>query len=384
MKVTLADLEVVSKVAATNERVAGFTHDYYNYPARFSPLLAREIITHFTKPGDLVLDPFMGSATTLVEAKLLNRKSIGFDISTLSAFLADVKLNPLNTSSFEISQGCISSILGELNCHLPAKRPVEWIEKGYQRNLSNKKTWPIRKLIEQFLFQLTKSALNEREMNFFRCVLLKTSQWALDSRKLTPSATAFRSKIAQNFETMVSGSREFWERGQLAASTIVNAPADKVHENAKLFKRAPKLVLTSPPYPGVHVMYHRWQVFGRRETPAPFWIANSSDGHGLSHYTMGDRHQKRLTSYFQNIKNAFESIQKVCDSNTLIVQVLAFSDLKWQLRKYLQTMNKAGFTEIDISKERIWRTVPNRKWYAQQKGSTNSSKEVILFHKLTR
>lgn len=35
----------------------------------------------------------------------------------------------------------------------------------------------------------------------------------------------------------------------------------------------PGLILTSPPYPGVHVLYHRWQVQGRKETPAPFWIA---------------------------------------------------------------------------------------------------------------
>jgi hypothetical protein len=40
----------------------------------------------------------------------------------------------------------------------------------------------------------------------------------------------------------------------------------------------PKLVLTSPPYPGVHVLYHRWQVDGRKETPLPFMIAGKLDG----------------------------------------------------------------------------------------------------------
>jgi hypothetical protein len=40
----------------------------------------------------------------------------------------------------------------------------------------------------------------------------------------------------------------------------------------------PKLVLTSPPYPGLHVLYHRWQVKGRRETPAPFWVDRQGGG----------------------------------------------------------------------------------------------------------
>ncbi len=71
-------------------------------------------------------------------------------------------------------------------------------------------------------------------------------------------------------------------------------------EKAGIFskRKAPKLILTSPPYPGVHVLYHRWQVDGRKETPAPFWIANKLDGAGLSHYTMGDRKNPGLRTYF--------------------------------------------------------------------------------------
>ena len=40
----------------------------------------RQIFEPFTDPGDLVLDPFMGSGTTLLMAKKINRRAIGFDI----------------------------------------------------------------------------------------------------------------------------------------------------------------------------------------------------------------------------------------------------------------------------------------------------------------
>lgn len=383
MSKRITDLSRVLEIANSKTRVTGYTHDFYNYPARFSPLLAREIIASFTNPGDLVLDPFVGGGTTLVEAKLLNRKSVGFDISTLAAFLANVKLNPLPKKKFDFFSAWMAETIKKLNCHQNVQRPDDWISKGYQRNLSTKQTWPIRKLTEQFLSELGKSDALDSEKDFLRCVLLKTAQWALDSKKVVPNSREYKSKIIENYDRMLIGAAEFWEMNFRPNAVIINEPAYKIHTYSSAFEKSPTLVLTSPPYPGIHVVYHRWQVFGRKETPAPFWIANSLDGHGLAHYAMGDRKQKGLSNYFLNIKRSFESVRQVCDKNSIVIQVLAFSNMMWQLPKYLKTMEEAGFVEIMPEKERIWRDVPNRKWYAQQKGKTSSSKEVILFHRLS-
>jgi hypothetical protein len=71
---------------------------------------------------------------------------------------------------------------------------------------------------------------------------------------------------------------------------VLNRSATGIEEDARLANcAAPKLILTSPPYPGVHVLYHRWQVDGRKEAPLPFMITNKLDGAGSSYYTMGDR-----------------------------------------------------------------------------------------------
>ena len=78
-----------------------------------------------------------------------------------------------------------------------------------------------------------------------------------------------------------------------------------------------KLVLTSPPYPGVHVLYHRWQVEGRRETPTPYWITNMSDGNGASFYTFGDRGQNELHAHYAQALAAFSSIARVSNPNTV-------------------------------------------------------------------
>ncbi len=50
------------------------------HPATFPISLAKKIISLFTHEGELVLDPFVGSGTTLLAAQDLNRNAIGFDL----------------------------------------------------------------------------------------------------------------------------------------------------------------------------------------------------------------------------------------------------------------------------------------------------------------
>ena len=71
------------------------THGIHKYPAKFFPELPRWLIEKYTEPGDTVLDPFMGSATTNLEAMLLGRDSIGVDIDPFSRKLAKAKTTPL-------------------------------------------------------------------------------------------------------------------------------------------------------------------------------------------------------------------------------------------------------------------------------------------------
>lgn len=50
------------------------------HPATFPISLARRVIELFTHEGQLVIDPFVGSGTTLVAAQELNRNALGFDL----------------------------------------------------------------------------------------------------------------------------------------------------------------------------------------------------------------------------------------------------------------------------------------------------------------
>jgi hypothetical protein len=94
--------------------VRGLTHNFYRYPARFSPAFARAAIETFTRPGDFVLDPHVGGGTTIVEAFALGRSAVGVDISPLAEFVrrsgsSSAKVSkPLSNLTRARSKSCLT------------------------------------------------------------------------------------------------------------------------------------------------------------------------------------------------------------------------------------------------------------------------------------
>jgi len=79
-----------------NQESNYFSHNFHSFPAKFPPQLPKLFIEELTNPDEVVLDPMVGSGTTLVESYLANRKGVGFDIDPLALKIAKVKTTPLN------------------------------------------------------------------------------------------------------------------------------------------------------------------------------------------------------------------------------------------------------------------------------------------------
>ncbi len=378
---------------AINDRniVSGLTHDIYRYPARFSPLFARAAIELFTKPGDTILDPFMGGSTSLVEALALGRHAVGADINELSVFLARVKTLMLPDADINSLRDWAELTVPDLSPRKPVVRHTAWREMGYQDNLP----WRFRKVAEQALNNAT-MLLDGDVLLAARCIVLKTVQWAVDCKKFLPTAAAFRVKIVEDTDIVANGLRSFRQRVEACGARrpsveIHHSAADAIDEVAStaLRNRRPKLVVTSPPYPGIHVLYHRWQVLGRRETAAPYWIAESNDGNGASFYTFCDRrrpdHDER---YFDRLRQCFRGVRRVVSDGCVVAQLVGFSRPDEQLPLFQAAMSDAGFEEFDLGsgghrprREAFWRAVPNRKFYVWLRDSTRQTREVLLLHR---
>jgi len=81
----------------TNQFKTGYaTHGLFPYRGKFHPQMIKGLINVMgLKPGDIVLDPMMGSGTVLIEAKLMGIRSIGVDASPFCRFMTQVKLDAL-------------------------------------------------------------------------------------------------------------------------------------------------------------------------------------------------------------------------------------------------------------------------------------------------
>ena len=64
-----------------------------DYRGNCPPQVPRNLLLKYTKENNVVLDPFCGSGTTLIECKLLNRKGIGIDVNIDALKLAKERLN---------------------------------------------------------------------------------------------------------------------------------------------------------------------------------------------------------------------------------------------------------------------------------------------------
>ena len=375
--------------------VSGITHNFYRYPARFSPAFARAFIATCTRPGDVVLDPFVGGGTTLVEAQALGRRAVGIDLSSLAVFVSTVKTTPLPESLIGELEKWMGALSPKLNLRRTSVYFADWAAKGYYRNIECARTWRIRKLLELSLNEVRRLSDCDAAA-FARCAILRTGQWALDGRKIIPSAAAFRARLQENFHDMLAGAKRlppFKVRPDEPGSVTVLQGSAANLNNLRIIRESspPRLILTSPPYPGLHVLYHRWQILGGREASAPYWIADKLDGSTSLYYILGDHREIELRRYFRELEACFRSIACVAGPETVVVQMVAFSEPAWQLPRYLSVMEQCGLKELLLPHHqalandgRLWRRVPNRRWHANQKAKAPGAHEVVLIHKKAR
>lgn len=375
-------------------RVAGLTHGFYRYPARFPPEFVRAAIRALTEPGDLVLDPFVGGGTTAVEALANGRRVVGTDLNELAVFVSRAKTVVANELDLLILNDWAGSIEDVTR--------RSWSRVGSIVD-DLRVPWTIRRTLGLALESAAQ--LSRRRVRILaRASLLRVGQWALDGRRRIPSRAEFLSKHRQTVMRMCTEALSFAQ----ACRSAFGLPNGRIEENCRVLNTSadgagsrrvlpdswgkPRLIVTSPPYHGVHILYHRWQVRGRRETGAPYWVSGSNDGYPGTHYTFGSRVRTGSAAlsgeYFAHALDAFGGLAKACDQSTLVVQLVGFSEPKSQLPVYLEMMKEAGFDSVlpqalDQRAGAPRRHVPNRKWYLDAlRRFTHSSREFLLVHKL--
>lgn len=364
-------------------------HAAYRYPARFSPRFAGAAIAAFSGRGDTVLDPFCGGGTTGIEAIRLGRNAVISDLSPLAVFLSRAKIQTYSTRALvRVEDWCDrcenANALDLLRTSASMDEPD--FRLGVLRSSELRYIYAALATWSMWAEELGTA------QDLARLCLLRCGQRALDLRKTIPSLADLRKILRESVDqTVLAALRHADEIRDLRLTTSFSvkcrSAASVDLQTLRKFPR-PTLAVFSPPYPGVHVLYPRWQVLGRRETDAPFWLARVRGETRESHYTMGRRGIEHTSEYVNLYGPSMSALHAHLDDGAYVVQMIGFHDIHSQLPPILQAMRRAGFREkrfqslATASDGRLWRRVPGRKWYAAiHSARSSSSQEVVLIHR---
>ncbi|WP_051968680.1 DNA methyltransferase [Sinorhizobium meliloti] len=262
--------------AFTSDDTRYLTHDLHPYPAKFIPQIPAHLISTLSLPGEVVLDPFGGSATTAVEAVRLGRRAVSSDANPLSEVIGKVKtgfMTPEVRAELDQLQATILShltgadFLTEEWVSVAAKRYAAYIPE-----IPNREKWfhPIvvsELALACYLIDKTTSGLarDAASMALSR-IILRVSFQESETRYVSEAYEVKRGATLHGFAESL---RTVVRRLEHAAPALQRAEArfivgdSRTDISKELGEGSVNLIVTSPPYPNAtdYHLYHRFRLF---------------------------------------------------------------------------------------------------------------------------
>jgi hypothetical protein len=189
------------------------------------PALARHLIASFSSTGDLVLDPFCGKGTVLLEASLLRRRCLGFDVAPDCIIVSNAKIQPPPLAAVERM----------LDRFRPQPRTVNEIPREVRVFYSPK---TLLQLLELRDFLLARQRNGRRTARRVANFLMATLLGALHGH----SKLSLSLPCSHSFAMAPNYVREYAKKHRL------NRPVRNVRDC--LFERAKQLLASQPPNTG--------------------------------------------------------------------------------------------------------------------------------------
>jgi DNA modification methylase len=233
----------------TRKDTAYITHGYHRYPAKFIPQIVSRLAEKYTKEGDLIVDPFGGCGTTLVESKVTGRSSAGVDINPVAVLITKAKITPINPKKIEKLFIALKEKLDTYSKDAKIKAPEHeridyWFKPEEKRKLA-------------FIFTEISNLKDQDIRDFFYCgfsnILKNCSIWLQKSNKPTRDFKKNPSDPIQTFykqiKRMLRGNTCFYEL--LREKNYLKIPSQVYCTDARTIPvkdNSVSLIVTSPPY----------------------------------------------------------------------------------------------------------------------------------------
>ena len=362
----------------SRKETAYLTHGFHRYPAKYIPQIVSRLEEKYSNLGDLVVDPFGGCGTTLVESKAMGRQSVGVDINPVAVLIAQAKLTVIEPRLLHRAYADLVLRLNEYSHSLVVNEPVQdridyWFKPDQKRKLA-------------FLLAEITQIENLDIRNFFYCafsnILKSCSIWNQKSNKPVRDYSKIPAEPIKVFlnhcKTMMRGSEDYYnltkEKGFSETKCIIHcndARAIPVDDHSA------SMVITSPPYvtsyeyADLHQLSALW--FEYTTNLADFrkrFIGTSShDKKEIRHNShiaemisqkllLADKKTaNEVAHYFTEMNQVFEEMYRVLKSGGRICVVIGNTSLKGvaitNAEVFTEQLINLGFSLEEIIKREI-------------------------------
>lgn len=352
-------------------------HNIHPFPAKFIGEIPRKILSMFSvAAGTVVLDPFCGSGTTLLEAQRAGHDFVGVDLNPIAVLISSVKTDGLQPDAVNVAKsvaGCARTCHVRGDYSIPdIPRLNHWFKPDVAAALACLTTAiaeadcteQIRRFMRLSLSAITVRVSNQESET--RYAALNKTLHASDVFKLFErSAETTCLKLQKSSSNLFSPTRGTGE--------VINADARDI---GKLRMPPVSLVITSPPYPNAfeYWLYNKYRMYWLGYDP--IGVRRKEIG-ARPHYvsSKGDT----IHDFSAQMKTAFEGVSKHLVKRAHIV-VIVSSDCRIRGEVHdvpsllEQALEEAGYVPLT----RVVRTIPRtRKSFNPAIGSIES--ETMLF-----
>jgi len=355
------------------------SHSYHRYPAKFIPQLARRCILENSEEGDLVVDPFCGCGTTIVESLIYGRKSIGTDINPVAILISKAKISPIEPEKLIKEKEKLFSLIED-------KKEIE--DKKFNERIIY--WFPDKKIRLELLSILNNiySLKDENLKNFFLCgfsqILKNCSIWLSKSNKPTRDFNKKPQEPIKAFKrqinSMIKKNLELYNltRGKLIKEKrIILSDARKIPAK----DNSVKMIVTSPPYvtsyeyADLHQLTALWLEYTNNLNEFREGFIGSTHKQDINHNgiksqlalkTIDDLYKKSkkealgTKNYFLEMQQCFQEMYRILSTGGRACIVIGNTRLRGvdilNAEIFVEIMNNLGFKTYKIIK----RAVPSK------------------------
>lgn len=312
-------------------------HRLHPYLGKFIPQLVEVFLKEYFKKGDYVLDPFMGSGTTLIESNILGINSMGVEISEFNCLITRMKTNKYNIleAGSEIKDVLFNTkkFSDSLN---RGKRRLTFLDNNFKKYKTKSEylnTWFSDKALQEILFYknqikncknqdllkiiLSRAARSARLITHFDLARpkkpIREKYWCIKHRReCQPIDEAMKFINHYSWDT-IRRIKEFESLRTDAKIKIIQGDSRTIDFNRVEGYKGGKFdgIFTSPPYLGL-IDYHdqhkyAYELFGFQDN-SDKEIGPASKGKSIN---AKEEYKKGIVEVFQNMNKYLKPKAKI-------------------------------------------------------------------------